>query len=91
MEKMNRPAAFPKIFKMLMFDLNLRISDLARLCNTSDRYVYFVLKGERKASQKQSIIAGALGISKERFSQILSDFKQSRQRPQGKKESNEQD
>lgn len=78
---MSRPSSIPKMIRMLMLDRELRISDLARLCDTSERYVYFILQGERRAPKHRTTIADSLGISEERFSIILSNFKKPQDRP----------
>lgn len=81
----------PKLIRMLMVARDLRVSDLARLCDTCERNIYFTLQGERKKPKYHPIISKALGISEKELSQILSDFKQTKQavkeRPMAHKES----
>jgi hypothetical protein len=78
---MSRPFLIPKLIRILMVDNDLRISDLARLCDTCERNIYFVLQGERKKPKYHTILAKALGIPEEAFSALIPDFKQSKQLP----------
>lgn len=71
---MNRPSLIPKIFRILMLDQDIRVCDLARLCNISEREVYYVLEGKRKVPFHRVTISRALGISIDRLTQIISDL-----------------
>jgi hypothetical protein len=56
-----------------MIDQNIRVCDLARLCDTSERYIYYILEGKRKAPIHRITISKALGISIDQFKQIIAD------------------
>jgi hypothetical protein len=86
---MSRPFLIPKIIMMLMIDRQLRISDLARICDTSDRNIYYLLQGKRKKPKYHDRISRALEISEPVFSKIISDFKETRESSQKGSRANE--
>ena len=72
---MSRPFLIPQSVKLLMVANNIRVSDLARLCEVSDRNIYFILQGKTKKRKYHRIISEALGIPEAALSGVISDFK----------------
>lgn len=60
-----------KTLRKLMIDADLTQRLLSERCGVSDRFIRFLLRGERRSKKVEPCVARELGISQKRLAKLI--------------------